>query len=148
MFVRDKTAPKSGKVLVVYADPEIRRILEVNLAHANLEVVLAKSGVAALERICRDKSDVVILDQELLDMEMGDIFRRIKELSGDVPVILIGSRSKKRNTAAKADEIAVSYVAKPFDPGEVVALVKGYLMHKERTMNIDPLTGLPNRARG
>jgi response regulator RpfG family c-di-GMP phosphodiesterase len=146
MILRDKTAPKAGKVLVVNSDPEIRRILEVNLAHANLEVVLAESSAAALEKIRRDKSDIVILDQELIDTESGDICSRIKELSETIPVILIGSRLKKRNIDIKADETAVSYVAKPFDPREVVSLVQEYLMHKRRTVNIDPLTRRPNHS--
>jgi response regulator RpfG family c-di-GMP phosphodiesterase len=145
MILRHKATPKAGKVLVVNADPEIRRILEVNLAYANFEVALTESSAAALEKISSDKSDVIILDQELLDMESGDIYSRIKEFSGTIPIILIGSRLRKRNADIKADEIAVSYVTKPFDPGEVVSLVQEYLMHKRRTMNIDPLTGSPDR---
>ncbi len=147
MIARSTAARKAGKVLVVNYDYEISRILEVNLAHANLEVVLAESGAEALEIIRRDKADIIIVDQELLDMESSDIFRHIKELSGDIPVILIGSPSQKIYTPAKAYEIAVSYIAKPFDPQEVVALVQGHLMHKERTMNINPPAGLPERAR-
>jgi response regulator RpfG family c-di-GMP phosphodiesterase len=140
MSLRNKTAPKAGRVLVVNSDPEIRRILEVNLAHANLEVILAESGAVALEKIRRDKSDVVILDQELPDMESGDIYSRIRELSGTIPAILIGSRLKKIDVGIKADEFAVSYIAKPFDPGEVVSLVQEYLMYKRRTGNtVTPL---------
>jgi len=116
MIARGTAARKADKVLVVNYDSEIRRILEVNLAHANLEVILAESGAEALEIIRRDKADIIIIDQELLDMETGDIFRHVKELSGDIPVILIGNRSQKINTPAKAYEIAVSYIAKPFDP--------------------------------
>jgi response regulator RpfG family c-di-GMP phosphodiesterase len=145
MFVRDKTTPIAGKILIVNPDPEIARILEVNLAHANLEVALANNGAEALQLIRRDKSDIIILDQEFLDTEDGVFNRHIKELSDNVPVIIIGSRSKKRNIATGADDIAVSYITKPFDPKEVVALVQGYLMHKERTVNIGQLSGLPER---
>jgi DNA-binding response OmpR family regulator len=134
--------PKAGKVLVIYSEPEIRRILEVNLAHANLEVMLAESGAEALELIRRDKLDVVILDQELLDMESDDVYRRIKEFSSDVPVVFIGSWLKKGNTTSKADEIKVSYVAKPFDPKEVVALVQLHLIHKERQNNLQDIDSL------
>ncbi len=143
MFVRDKTTPIAGKILIVNPDPEIARILEVNLAHANLEVALANNGAEALQLIRRDKSDIIILDQELLDTEGGVFSRHIKQLSDNVPIIIIGSRSKKRNISTRAHEIAVSYITKPFDPKEVVALVQGYLMHKERNVNIDQLTGSP-----
>jgi diguanylate cyclase (GGDEF)-like protein len=145
MIVRDTIAQKTGKVLIINPDLEITRILEVNLAHANLEVVSARNGAEALRKIHKDKSDIIILDPALPDMEFDEICRHIKELPVNIPVILIGSRSKKRDFTSKAEEITVRYIPKPFDPKEVVALVQGYLMHKERTVNIDPLTGLPNR---
>jgi response regulator RpfG family c-di-GMP phosphodiesterase len=139
MTVRRKTAPLVGKVLVAYYDPEITRILEVNLVHANLEVALAHSGTEVLEIIRNDKSDIVILDQELLDMENSHIYRRIKELVGDAHIVLIGNKSKKKRTAVEPDDFTVSYLSKPFDPREVLALVRGYLMRKELTANSAPL---------
>jgi response regulator RpfG family c-di-GMP phosphodiesterase len=146
MLFRDKTAPRAGKVLIVNADPEITRILEVNLAHANFEVVLAQNGAEALQKIRDDKSDIVILDQDLIEAENGDFSRRIRELAGNIPIILIGSRYKKHGTTDRLEEIAICYIAKPFEPKEVVALVQGYLMHKERMENNNPLTELPKRG--
>ena len=52
MTVRGASVQKTGKVLVVNSDPELTRILEVNLAHANLEVVTAQNGAEALQKIC------------------------------------------------------------------------------------------------
>jgi response regulator RpfG family c-di-GMP phosphodiesterase len=145
MFVRDKTTPKVGKILIVNPDPEIARILEVNLAHANFEVVLANNGTEALQLIRCNKADIIILDQEFLDTEGGVFTRHIKELSDNVPVIIIGSSSKKRNIATRANEIAVSYITKPFDPKEVVFLAQGYLLHKDRMVNIGQLSALPKQ---
>jgi diguanylate cyclase (GGDEF)-like protein len=145
MIVRGTTTQKAGKVLVINSDPEITRILEVNLAHSNLEVVSAQSGAEALHKIHHDKSDIIILDPALPDIECSEICHQIKEATGDIPIILISAKSKKRNQTTKVEDIAVRYITKPFDPKEVVALVQGYLMHKERMVNIDPQTGLANR---
>ncbi len=145
MIVRGTTAQKTGKVLIINSDPEISRILEVNLAHANLDVVSAQSGTEALHKIHHDKSDIIILDPALPDIECSEICHQIKEATGDVPIILLSAKSKKRNQTTKVEDIAVRYITKPFDPKEVVALVQGYLMHKERMVNIDPQTGLANR---
>jgi diguanylate cyclase (GGDEF)-like protein len=145
MISSDLTTKKAGKVLVINADPEIIRILEVNLTHANLEVVSTTSSAEALQKIHKEKSDIVILDTALPDMEWDEVYRQIKETASDIPVILLSTKAKKRILATKAQDITIRYISKPFDPKEVVALVQGYLMHKERTVNIDPLTGLPNR---
>jgi response regulator RpfG family c-di-GMP phosphodiesterase len=132
MTVQRTAAGKRGKVLIINSDPEITGILEVNLVHANLEVISVQNDTEALEKIHRDKSDIIILDQDLLDVEGSETSRRLKELSANIPVILIGSESQQRNLAG-SDKNTISYVNKPFDPGEVVALVQRNLAFKRGT---------------
>jgi diguanylate cyclase (GGDEF)-like protein len=146
MIVRG-TAQKAGKVLVINSDPEIIRILEVNLAHANLEVVSAQSGFEALSKLHNDESDIIILDTALHDIGHYEMRRRIREASpaSRVPVIIIGTRPQNNNEISKTEDNIIHCIIKPFEPKEVVALVQGYLMHKERMVNTNPMTGLPNR---
>ena len=148
MILRGTTTQKAGRVLIINADPEITRILEVNLSHANLEVISAQSGAEALSKIQTDKSDIIILDPALPDMDCTEIFRKIKESpqTNRSPVIIISAKPRKICKIAAAEDIDFRYITKPFDPKEVVALVQGYLMHKERMENINPLTGLPNQT--
>ncbi len=141
MFVRNKAASKAGRVLIVNSDPEITRILEVNLSHANLEVFMAHNGTDALQIIRRGKSDIIILDQEILDTENAEVLRSLKKLSTGIPVLVIGSRLKHK-TISSMGEIDTSYIAKPFDPKEVIALIQRHLMSRERTITMNLLTGL------
>jgi response regulator RpfG family c-di-GMP phosphodiesterase len=136
MTVRDKTAPKAGKVLIINSDPEITRILEVNLIHANLEVLVAHNSAEAFQITRRDKADTVLLDQDLLDTESPEIFQKLLELFYSIPIIVIGTRVKKLDADSNLEEIAINYIAKPFDPREVVAIIKGYLTHKETTYTV------------
>jgi len=147
MIVRGTTTQKAGRVLVINSDAEIIHILEVNLKHANLEVGSALSGAEALSKIHNDKLDIIILDPELPDIDDNEICRQIIESSqtSHTPIILICAKPQKKNRMANAEDTAIHYITKPFDPKEVVALVQGFLMHKERMAHINPLTGLPNR---
>jgi response regulator RpfG family c-di-GMP phosphodiesterase len=147
MIVRDLITRKAGKVLVINSDPEITRILEVNLEHANLEIDSAKSGAEALNKIQNDKSDIIILDPALPDMEGAEIHQQIKELpqTNHIPIILISAKLPRKDRISRADDVPTYHITKPFNPKEVVALVQGYLMHKERMVSINQLTGLPNR---
>jgi response regulator RpfG family c-di-GMP phosphodiesterase len=146
MIVRGLTTRKAGKVLVVNSDPEITRILEVNLEHANLEIDSAKSGTEALNKIQNDRSDIIILDPALPDMEGTEIYQQIKEApqTNHIPIILITTKLPRKNQVYKAEDVPIYHITKPFNPKEVVALVQGYLMHKERMVSINQLTGLPN----
>jgi len=142
MTVRGNPTRKIGKVLIINSDPEITRILEVNLAYANLEVITARNGADALQILPRDKSDVVILDQDLMEAEDAEISRKLRELPDNLPVFLIGSRSQERDIAGPY-RTATRYITKPFDPREVVALIQRQLVHKGGTSD-----GLPARFRG
>jgi len=142
------TVQKAGKVLVINSDLEITRILEVNLAHANLEVVSAQNGIEALSKLHNNELDIIILDTALPDIGHFEMCRRIRESSpgSHVPVIIIGTRPQNSHTVLKTEDTIIHSITKPFEPKEVVALVQGYLMHKERMVNINPTTGLPNRV--
>jgi diguanylate cyclase (GGDEF)-like protein len=147
MVAHAKTARKWGKVLVVNSDPEIIRILEVNLVQANVEIVAARSGTEALTKIQNNQTDLIILDPALPDMEGPEIYQRITELSQThyTPIIIISARLPRKRKITRAVDLPIYHITKPFDPKEVVALVQGYLLNKERTMRTNPLTGLPNR---
>jgi diguanylate cyclase (GGDEF)-like protein len=146
-MISHETAQKTGKVLIINSDPEIIRILEVNLTHANLDVVTAQNGIEALIKLQHNQADIIILDTSLPDIGHNEMRRRIKEVSPAslVPMIIIGNRPQNNIEIFKAEDNIIHCVTKPFEPKEVVALVQGYLMHKERIVNTNPITGLPNR---
>ncbi|MFQ5798783.1 MAG: response regulator, partial [Bacteroidota bacterium] len=132
---------------MVDSDPEVVHILEVNLAHADLEVISARNGAEALLKASTERPDVILLDAALPDTEGFEICRQLRESqeTSHIPVIIVGAESQSKKRTAKIVGGADHYLTKPFDPKEVVALVKAYLKRKERAENINPLTGLPNQ---
>jgi diguanylate cyclase (GGDEF)-like protein len=146
-MIISRTTQKAGRVLLVISEPDIIRVLEVNLAHANLDVISAQSGSEALRKLESNEPDIIILDATLPDISHAEMRRRINEIStaNRVPVIVIGTRLERNNPIPKIEDSIIHVITKPFEPKEVVALVQGYLIHKERMINTNPLTGLPNR---
>ena len=129
-------------------DLEIVQILEVNLAHADLDVISAQSGAQALTKATSENPDIILLDAVLPDNESLEICRQLKESqhTGHIPVIIIGSDGEGYEGATEIINGADQYISKPFDPNEVVALVKTYFRQIERATNTSPLTELPNQA--
>ena len=139
---------KRKKVMVVDHDLEVVRILEVNLAHANLEVISARSGAQALAKAVSENPDIILLDAVLPDHESLEICRQLKEShqTGHIPIIIIGSDGEGDETTTGVINGADQYITKPFDPNEVVTLVEAYFRQIERATNTSPLTELPNQA--
>ncbi len=141
------TLQKAGTVLVANSDPELLHILEVNLLHANLNVVSTMRGAEALERAYTVRPDIIILDTALPDIDLTEAYRKLKEFppTSFTPVIAIGSRNHKKGRTTREIYDANHYIAKPFDPPKVVAVVLAFLKQKERAENTDPFTGLANQ---
>jgi diguanylate cyclase (GGDEF)-like protein len=146
--LRGISAQRTGKVLVVNADSEVSRILEVNLRHADFDVVTAYNWEETLNRVDNDRLDIILLDPDLPDIDDAEIYRQLKRLPqvNYIPIILIGTSHKAKSRSAKLENIADHYISKPFNTKDVVAVVQEYIARKELAGNINPLTGLPNQA--
>jgi len=145
----DKTSTQLKKrVMTVDGDPEIIQILEANLTHANLKVIPAGNGAEALLKTSIERPDIIILDAALPDVDSAEICQQLKESqqTSHIPIIIIGIESLSREAKAKVIGLADHSLNKPFDPKELVSLVKAYLTRMERAENISQLTGLPNQT--
>jgi len=58
----------NATLLVVDDEPQIRRVLQATLSNAGYEVVEAKSGLEGIERVLRERPDLILLDFNLPDM--------------------------------------------------------------------------------
>ncbi|MFC1893741.1 response regulator transcription factor [Chloroflexota bacterium] len=139
--------PKRRRVLVVDDDPGVLQILEVNLVHANFEVLLARTGTEALGKAASEKPDLILLDVMLPDLDGFNVCRRLKQSQqmSHIPVIIISARVESKDRMAGLAAGAEHYVTKPFAPTEVVALVKACFQRLEQAGEVHPLKGL---ARG
>ena len=125
-------------VLVVDDDPGVIQILEVNLRHANFAVITGVNGAQALAKASRERPDLILLDVILPDMDGLDICRRLKESrpTSQIPVILISAKVESKDIIAGMAAGAEDYIAKPFSPSEVVALVESSLRRVEQQKSI------------
>ncbi len=116
-------------ILVVDDVPENLAVLFDVLAGAGFEVLVAESGVTALERLPVLKPDLVLLDVLMPDLDGFEVCEKIKaspEL-GDVPVIFMTALTETVDKVRGFDVGAVDYVSKPFEAAEVLARVKAQL---------------------
>jgi chemosensory pili system protein ChpA (sensor histidine kinase/response regulator) len=116
-------------VMVVDDSLTVRKITERLMAREGYQVVLARDGVEALEKLLEGVPDVMLVDIEMPRMDGFDLTRNIRADARlkHVPIIMITSRTadKHRNYAA---EIGVNhYLGKPYQEEELLRLISGYL---------------------
>ena len=110
-------------ILVVDDDPEILKLVSMNLDARGYGVVTAVDGTEALKVFQERHVDLVILD---LKMPGPDGFQVCQHLRGisDVPIVVVTATSTEADIIRAFDLGADDYVTKPFGIGELLARVR------------------------
>ncbi len=116
----------SYKILVADDEPEIRDLLRLYLENENYEVIEAENGIEALRLIDGQKPDMVMLDIMMPQLDGYQVLKHIRE-DNNVPVIIISAKDEDSEKILGLNLGADDYIAKPFNPLEVIARVNSGL---------------------
>jgi two-component system KDP operon response regulator KdpE len=116
----------AGRILVVDDDPQIRRVMRVTLTGQGYEVDDAKEGEAALEKLRRDRFDLVLLDMNMPGMGGLEACRAIRSQS-EIAIIMLTVRDTETDKVEALDAGADDYITKPYNPPELLARIRAAL---------------------
>ncbi|MGX4689811.1 response regulator [Streptomyces sp. JNUCC 63] len=113
-----------GRVLVVDDNKVIRQLIRVNLELEGLEVVTAADGAECLDVVHQVRPDVVTLDVVMprLDGLRTAARLRADPLTRDLPLAIVSACSPYE-VETGLDAGVDAFLAKPFEPAELVRLV-------------------------
>ncbi len=114
------------RVLAVDDDPQIQKLVKVNLSARGYSVTVAGSGEEALELFNRDSYDLVLLDLILPGISGLEVCLQIREQS-DLPLIVLSGRDDEKLKVHALDSGADDYVTKPFSQEELLARVRAVM---------------------
>jgi two-component system KDP operon response regulator KdpE len=115
-----------GNILIVEDDPNIRKLVRVNLVKRGYTVSEAKDSHQALALFQEVPVDLVLLDLVLPGLSGVDICTWIRARS-NVPIIILSARLEEDLKVAALDAGADDYVTKPFGQEELLARVRAFL---------------------
>jgi two-component system KDP operon response regulator KdpE len=130
---------KTSKILVVDDEPQIRRVMRATLSSQGYTIVEAASGAAALEKIRRERPDLILLDMNMPGIDGLDTCREIRT-SSNVPIIMLTVRSGEKDKVRSLDAGADDYVTKPFSMEELLARIRAALRRVGPSETIVPIT--------
>jgi two-component system, OmpR family, response regulator VicR len=114
------------RILIVEDEFPIARLVMAYLKKADYEVCHASTGEAAMVSFSSYKPDLVLLDLMLPDTDGWEVLRAIRQHSS-CPVIVLTARGEVQDRLFGFKQGADDYMAKPFDPDEMVARVQAVL---------------------
>jgi CheY-like chemotaxis protein len=113
-------------VLVVDDDPVIRQLVVVNLELEGFEVFTAVDGADCLERVRDVAPHVITLDIMMPQIDGWDVAARLRDdpATVDVKVVMLTARAQDADLRRGARLGVDYYLTKPFDPDELIGVVR------------------------
>lgn len=106
-----------AKILIVDDEENIRYLYAEELSAEGYEVITADSGYKLLERIEKERPDLIVLDIKMADYDGLDLLQDIRNKYYNLPVILCTAYDSYKGDVKSIS--ADSYVVKSFDLTEL-----------------------------
>lgn len=116
----------AGRILLVDDDPDVRAMLNEYLTVHGFEITEADSGVAMREALARGLPEVVLLDLRLPGEDGLTLLRYLREHHA-LGVVMVTGAAEVVDRVVGLEMGADDYIAKPFEPRELLARVKSVL---------------------
>ena len=115
-----------SRILIVDDEKEIADVVELYLKNENYEVIKCYNGTDALKCVEENTPDMALLDVMLPDIDGFTILQKIRE-TYTFPVIMLTAKTEYMDKINGLTLGADDYIAKPFNPLELIARVKAQL---------------------
>lgn len=123
---------KDDQLLLVDDDGEIRRLVSRFLRTNGFRVVTACNGVEMREALQHADIDLIILDLMLPGTDGLELCRDLRRTSS-IPVIMLTAKGDDLDRIIGLEVGADDYLAKPFNPRELLARIKAVLRRSQHS---------------
>ena len=114
------------KILIIDDEVNIIELTKLYLEREGYQVEAASKGQDGLTMLATGNPDLIILDIMLPDIDGFEVCRQIRAKS-KVPILMLSARREDVDKIIGLELGADDYLAKPFNPHELVARVKAIL---------------------
>jgi two-component system, cell cycle response regulator DivK len=123
---------RAASVLYVEDNEYNRKIVRQLLSRTSYRLREAADGEAALGMIREERPDLILMDVQLPKMSGLDVTRALRgdPVTADVPIIVVTSFALSGDDQRAMAAGASAYIAKPYSPRELLALIQTFLPEK------------------
>ena len=123
----------SSRILLIEDEPGLVLTVSDLLQSEGYEIQSAADGEAGLATAIAQDFDLIILDVMLPRKSGFEVCRELRQRKQDVAVLMLTAKSQVVDRVAGLKLGADDYLAKPFDPAELLARVEALLRRTQKT---------------
>ncbi|WP_410211406.1 response regulator [Aquirhabdus sp.] len=125
-------------ILIIEDEPEIAEILQMYLQHEGFKTEHVSNGRHGLQSWRQINPDLILLDIRMPGPDGLDILQTIRGVS-NVPIIMLTALTDDINKLLSLRLGADDYIAKPFNPAELIARIRTVLRRSNKSVATDKL---------
>ncbi len=119
-------------ILLIDDDPLIGKLLTFLLADAGYSITVLADPRGASAFLHNNAIDLVLLDITLPHVDGYVVAKEMRDAHPDIPIIFLSGRSHVSDKVEGFEHGADDYVAKPFEPTELLARIQAVLRRYHR----------------
>lgn len=127
---------QKAKILVVDDEKNICDLLRMYLEKEGYAVVMAHTGLDAVNMFNTENPDLVLLDIMLPQLDGWQVCREIRKQS-EKPIIMLTAKDEVFDKVLGLELGADDYMTKPFDTKELIARIKAVLRRTSQVKETD-----------
>lgn len=123
-----------AQILIIDDEPQIRKLLQINLESNDYKVIQASTGKEGLTLSASHLPDLILLDIGLPDKSGHQILKELREWYNK-PIIILSVQDSENDIVSALDNGATDYLTKPFRTGELLARIRSAIRRSQSDIN-------------
>lgn len=125
-----------NRILIVDDEKDVLEAVSHSLGRRGYNVAIAQSAEEGLEKVKRERFDIVLMDLRLPDMDGMEALRKIKKIDSEIEVIMITAFASIDTAIESMKEGAYEYVEKPLNINKLIVLIEKALEKHQLTETV------------
>jgi two-component system, OmpR family, KDP operon response regulator KdpE len=123
-----------AEILIIDDEPQIRKLLEINLESNGYKVLQAATGKEGVIMAANHPPELILLDIGLPDKSGHEILKEIRTWYNK-SIIILSVQSSETDIVMALDNGATDYLTKPFRTGELLARIRSCIRRNNSDEN-------------
>ncbi|MCL6220461.1 response regulator [Zunongwangia pacifica] len=129
----------SPGILIIDDEPQIRKLLQINLESNDYKVIQASTGKEGIALAANHLPDLILLDIGLQDISGHQVLKNLREWNNN-PIIILSVQDNEADIVSALDNGATDYLTKPFRTGELLARIRSAIRKNQQVDNNSLIT--------
>jgi two-component system, OmpR family, KDP operon response regulator KdpE len=128
-----------AEILIIDDEPQIRKLLQINLESNDYKVVEAATGKEGIIKAAGHPPDLILLDLGLPDKSGHEVLKELRSWYSK-SIIILSVLDNESDIVLALDNGATDYLTKPFKTGELLARIRSAIRRNQSDTNQSVIT--------